>query len=93
MARKPRITHAAGYKMKGVKVYVALRRDVSPTDGKPRFSACAALKWHKKRHGWMPHVGANFVCRSGRNPRHAVAFALAAFARNIAVRRGAFAGV
>ncbi len=94
MARTPRVSHAAGYLAKGVKVYVTVRRDVSTT-GHPRFFACANLRRHgesRRRNEGRTAPGPGFVCRPGRNPRRAVAAALRAFARNVADRRGAFAG-
>ena len=91
MARRPRISHEVGYRNRNVKVYVAIRRDVT-FSGKPGFMACAALRWLKPRHGYSPHVGPGYACRGGSNPRRAMASALAAFARNVRDRKGTFAG-
>ncbi len=79
--RRPRISHAAGYKRHAVSIRAAINRDISPT-GRPRFLACVG-------------VGKKFnACAAGRNPRVALAAALRVFAKGVAGRGGgAFAGL
>lgn len=89
MARKSRISHAAGYRSKHVGLSAEVFRHITNA-GKPVFQACVEFTRSRKRgHGGLRDTGMS--CGEGRNPRLALDAALRAFGKRITRRTGTFA--
>lgn len=97
MARKPRVSHAAGYKPKKLRVTVEVARSINPTSGTATFSACAFVAGSAHLYGRgaarRGGSGAAHRCAYGRNPRIATAAALRQIASTVQSRKGTFAGL